>query len=84
MCNLCGEAFIKEYILNDHINRRHEVHDEKKYLCEKCNKGFAFEDKLKNHLKIHEDKTPCPECGVTVRHLKLHIVTAHTPDIQKK
>ena len=84
MCNLCGEAFIKEYVLNDHINRRHEVHDEKKYLCEKCNKGFAFEDKLKHHLKIHEDKTPCPECGVTVRHLKLHIVTAHTPDNLKK
>ena len=31
----------------------------------------------------HEDKTSCPECGLKVRHLKLHIEQVHTPDDQK-
>ena len=31
-------------------------------------------------MKSHEDKAPCPQCGLVVRHLKLHIRTMHTKD----
>ena len=37
-----------------------------------------------NRSKIQKDKVPCPECGLQVKHLSLHIKTLHTPDEEKE
>ena len=35
-------------------------------------------------MKTHEEGKPCPECGVKVKHLNLHMRVAHTPDELKR
>ena len=83
VCNICDKTFKTPSQLQNHSKKWHEVH-EPKHKCDKCGETFIFIHELKRHKVSHEDKTPCPECGVKVRRLKLHMMQAHTPDDQKR
>ena len=83
VCNICDKTFKNPSQLQSHNKKWHEVH-EPKHKCDKCGETFIFIHELKRHKVSHEDKTPCPECGVKVRRLKLHMMQAHTPDDQKR
>ena len=82
VCNICGTTFNGREGLQSHIRKWHDNH-KPKHKCGKCNKTFIAVMELKRHMVSHEDKTSCPECGLKVRHLKLHIEQVHTPDDQK-
>ena len=84
VCNICGKTISKASI-STHMKRVHPSGPlEKKFKCDTCNKTFLDAHHLKNHVRVHVEKTACPECGVKVRKMKLHMRTAHTPDDQKK
>ena len=85
MCNICGKAFGEKSKLKRHIMVEHEkVVLPKPFFCHKCDYSCESNAMLKVHMKTHEEKKPCPECGIKVRHLKEHIAVAHTPDQMKK
>ena len=44
-CKYCGGSFQKEN-LDEHIKN---VHADKKFMCASCNKGFASNQKRKQH-----------------------------------
>ena len=62
VCTLCGNAYNKVAILNQHIKAVHL--NEKPHKCPTCNKSFARKQKMKDHMKIHtgEAKYNCPLC----------------------
>ena len=85
ICNTCGRAFLTKYSLIRHNKVEHEhVVLPKPFICDKCD--FCCETKydLKSHMLTHEEKTPCPECGERVRHMKAHMKAVHTPDELQK
>ena len=85
ICNVCGQAYKCKYSLKKHIQVVHEkVVLPKPFICHQCD--FCAENKtyLKSHMKTHEEKKPCPLCGVKVRHLKRHMDISHTTDEMKK
>ena len=86
ICNICGKLLKGKSNLKYHIQTVHQIL-EKKYFCEKCNAGFAFENGLNQHMRrVHSEKYPCPLCGENFfeHRLKRHIADMHTPDDQKK
>ena len=62
VCTLCGNAYNKVAILNQHIKSVHM--NEKPHECPTCGKAFARKQKMKDHTKIHtgESKYTCPLC----------------------
>ena len=59
--------------------------DEKKHFCNICGNEFIKLSELTFHVdRVHCEPTPCPECGIKVKKLKLHMKTVHTPDELKK
>ena len=84
VCNICGKTISKSSI-STHMQRMHPSAPlEKKFMCHKCDKTFLDDHNLKRHMVSHEEKTACPECGLKVRKMKLHMRVSHTPDDQKK
>ena len=63
VCTLCGNAYNKVAILNQHIKSVHLK--EKPHECPTCGRAFARKQKMKDHMKIHtgESKYTCPLCG---------------------
>ena len=55
-CEECGEAFVEERTLNDHLERKHS--DERNYVCDfkGCGKAFKTKVDLSNHKKKQSDK----------------------------
>ena len=82
VCNTCGTRLSSKGSLNIHIRKWHEVH-EPQHECSICGKLFIEAHALKAHLRCHQEKMPCPECGLKVRNLDVHIKEVHTPDDQK-
>ena len=60
------------------------VHVTESHVCSVCDGVFSSKERLRLHMKTHEEKTPCPECGVLVRNIKGHIERSHTKDELKK
>jgi len=48
----CTQAFRHRSNLKNHISTAH--HETQKFPCPQCNKQFAFQYKLRNHLRWHE------------------------------
>ncbi|PSN38831.1 hypothetical protein C0J52_12611 [Blattella germanica] len=74
VCEICGESFLTEFKLREHL-LSHPV-DETHY-CALCKKVFVNNFKLSVHMENHPT---CEICGILVRnkiHLKSHMVT-HT------
>ena len=63
VCTLCGNAYNKVAILNQHIKSVHL--NEKPHECPTCGRSFARKQKMKDHMKIHtgEAKYTCPLCS---------------------
>ena len=52
-CEQCDKRFNKQETYNNH---KHKVH-EAKYQCDKCDQKFKTKPNLKDHIKMHNDKT---------------------------
>jgi uncharacterized Zn-finger protein len=63
ICTLCGNAYNKIAMLNQHIKSVHM--NEKPHECPTCGRAFARKQKMKDHMKIHtgESKYTCPLCN---------------------
>ena len=68
-CEECGEAFVEERTLNDHMERNYS--DERNYVCDfkGCGKTFKTEVDLNNHKKSHGDEKPYP-CSYCKKNLQ--------------
>ena len=80
-CEECGKVCKSKQILRIHRQNIHEFREVKKEICKIC--GLSVRD-LNRHMKIHVEKTPCPECNVMVKNLKLHVERIHTLDEDKR
>ena len=83
VCNICGKVLNSKGSLISHHRARHEIR-ELKIKCEQCGKHFLNTYLLKKHMRMHEEKKTCPDCGIKVRGLKKHIELVHTKDEDKK
>ena len=65
ICTLCGNAYNKVAILNQHIKSVHL--NEKPHTCPTCGRSFARKQKMKEHMKLHtgEANFTCPLCHKT-------------------
>ena len=75
ICSDCGKELKTESSLLNHIEKVHNI----------CGNGFIKLSELTFHIdRVHCEPTTCPECGIKVKKLKLHMKTVHTPDELKK
>ena len=85
VCVTCGEGFLSKTRLSTHVRVIHEKRElPKNFICDQCH--FQCTDKyaLQKHMKTHEEKKACPECGLKVRNMKFHMKSSHTSDEMKK
>ncbi|XP_060532729.1 zinc finger protein 664-like [Cylas formicarius] len=69
-CNLCDKDYKKKETLRRHLKLEHDVGNikikkpEKKLMCPRCPKVFAFNNKLQRHLLTHTGEKPikCDYC----------------------
>ncbi len=83
ICMLCGKWFNRKSNCETHLY----THGEKKISCDKCDKKFALENQLKEHMKVHSEtyklQCTCPVCNKVFNrksNLNLHTRLAHTDD----
>jgi len=76
LCPECGKSVT---LLKRHLR---DVHGEK----QKCPHCDLLTVRLKDHIYQVHEKKPCPDCGklFTDFRMKMHIMSKHTPDDQKK
>lgn len=80
-CSECEDrSFFSKSEYNRHTKRLHSK--ERPFVCELCNKTFAINADLKNHLKVHENirNFQCDICGhgsLTVTNLRYHKKIVH-------
>lgn len=53
MCETCGAGFFYQYLLDDHIKRRHTLLPRQAWLCEECGKSLCRKDSLQKHMALH-------------------------------
>ena len=80
-CEQCGKLFPRRGLLMGHVK---SVHVSESHGCSVCGNVFTSKGRLKYHMKTHEDKKPCPECGMLVRNIRKHVQRSHTKDELKK
>ena len=86
-CPRCDYKIKSFQLLKIHIDSKHPEHQEKKYFCNLCAKGFIFEGSLKLHMTQHKQKEKmktseyiCDLCGqkyVSLQGLKEHMQRLH-------
>ena len=54
--HVCPECGISVLDLNEHLKTVHS--NERKYLCQFCDKKFTSKRALYNHINYHHNKTP--------------------------
>ena len=84
-CNICGKL-VQKQCMKQHMRNLHDFADQfaAKVSCHICGKVCMTKSILTSHLLVHEEKRPCPICGLAVRHLDYHMKSAHLSDDQKK
>ena len=82
-CPSCNQLFLNHVTLKNHIKNTHEYHPDS-YYCSECGKGFPTQSKLSTHMKIHQESSPCPECGAVVKNLRTHMIHKHHTEEDKK
>ena len=87
-CQVCDRSFTRFDTLENHMKSMHS--DERPYHCQypACQKSFATQSTLINHLKVHTDGKPykCLECDNSFTLLleyKQHVRQAH-PDTENR
>ena len=75
-CKDCGKIFKSAYNLYRHSLNLHTTNSERKYQCDKCEKGFLIKQIYEDHLNIHRGIKPysCDICDTKFGNLsnKLH------------
>ncbi|XP_076832314.1 histone H4 transcription factor isoform X1 [Brachyhypopomus gauderio] len=77
-CPTCGCMFSSNTKFFDHIQRQAEP--EESLTCGHCDKGFANERLLRDHVRQHVNHIKCPLCDMTctsLSTLKIHIKFRH-------
>ncbi|KAI5098779.1 MBD2 (methyl-CpG-binding protein)-interacting zinc finger protein, partial [Silurus meridionalis] len=77
-CPTCGCMFSSNTKFFDHIQRQAEPEDS--LTCAHCDKGFANERLLRDHVRQHVNHIKCPLCDMTctsLSTLKIHIKFRH-------
>ncbi|XP_015126684.1 uncharacterized protein LOC107048155 [Diachasma alloeum] len=89
LCDICGEKFKHQGTLDQHIKTQH-MSWEKIFPCPKCEKKFAFKQKLSFHLKsVHTTMRAylCEDCGADFKNpasLRHHRIRKHQPNGNKR
>lgn len=83
VCTWCGDRFLREPQLDQHVARKHLNNPIKNYVCHECGAAFSLRVSLRRHLSNHADATPCncPICPQTFLHrtqLREHLTTYHS------
>ena len=81
VCSICGKSVNSSHLLRAHTLQQHSGIEE---TCTICGKVFNTKGNLNKHMGTHQEKKPCPECGLMIRQMKLHMETVHTPDHLKR
>uniref|UniRef100_W5MAT6 Zgc:112083 n=1 Tax=Lepisosteus oculatus TaxID=7918 RepID=W5MAT6_LEPOC len=77
-CPTCGCMFASNTKFFDHIQR--QAVTEESFVCEHCDKPFANERLLRDHVRQHVNHIKCPLCDMTcttLASLKTHIKFRH-------
>ena len=62
MCETCAETYNSEIDFDEHRETTHNYNKEETYLgdecfkCDTCSRKFTAKRRLKNHMKIHENR----------------------------
>ena len=88
VCPDCGKV-MKKHLLKDHEIKSHPNEEQTAAsTCTVCKKVFYGKQGLAMHMAGRHgpgfSKQQCPECGVEVKFLDLHIKVQHTEDGNKK
>ena len=80
VCHLCGANSN-----NIKVHMKYNHHGQSTYPCSQCDKICQTKAKLRVHMGNVHLKTPCPHCGLLIKHKKLyhHIYQKHTADHEK-
>ena len=80
-CDTCQMAFSEKQKVKKHILSVHTAKNEveKKFPCDICTKKFVSGGALRFHMKIHQDKIPCGQCGKLIlpHTMKQHVARIH-------
>ncbi|KAK7492232.1 hypothetical protein BaRGS_00016529 [Batillaria attramentaria] len=72
-CDTCGVGFFYQYLLKNHLNRKHKKGPLQSWLCSLCGRSLCSKYVLQNHMRLHA-KNPdgkikrCRERGVQPEH----------------
>ena len=80
-CTMCSSTFKNKEYRSKHMKYRHSKKDLGRWKCAICNKCFAQQGGLINHMKTHSGvKTNCPMCEFKMTYkyeLKYHLSSVH-------
>ena len=80
-CVECGKLY-GVAVMKRHIQAQHTPNDERRFKCELCGKGFATNQRLKDHNNVHTGEKPykckfCTACfasrGTHAMHQRSHL-----------
>uniref|UniRef100_A0A1I7WTC3 Histone H4 transcription factor n=1 Tax=Heterorhabditis bacteriophora TaxID=37862 RepID=A0A1I7WTC3_HETBA len=80
-CPFCGRFFCRPDKLYEHLRRKGFAEEDAVFQCHLCQKNFADERTLINHVRRHLSGRQCPMCGLAVplpSDLHKHIMVKHT------